>query len=203
MQKEKANQTTSASSEVDPLKDLTVDILAEAQKRNIQNILCKIASGTPLSSTETKTLESLQKRVKERDAMPTTPVLIKVVEDQSRADPIPDQGKHPIPDQGKPRAPAHLDAYGREIWYDYCNQTTDFRTLEIYASSYSRWIGAKADIKVNGLSLLITNERGQNTAKANPACAVEAAAARIMMACSNKLGLKSEQIKTDAFSEFD
>jgi P27 family predicted phage terminase small subunit len=187
--------TDSASSEVDPLRDLTVDILAEAQKRNINNILCKIASGTPLSSTETKTIEALQKRVKERDALPVAPVLIKVVEDQNHADSIPDQGNHP--------APAHLDAYGREIWYDYCNQTTDFRTLEIYASSYSRWLGAKADIKVNGLSLLITNERGQNTAKANPACAVESAAARIMMACSNKLGLKSEQTKTDAFSEFD
>ncbi|MDA0812887.1 MAG: P27 family phage terminase small subunit [Verrucomicrobia bacterium] len=109
----------------------------------------------------------------------------------------------PEPPTPTPTPPEYLGPEGRKLWEKHVENTSDLETLELYCASYQRWITAGADVQENGMTLILTNERGQQTAKANPACAVEAAQARIMMSCQRKLGSVLHPKLLDAFSEFD
>jgi P27 family predicted phage terminase small subunit len=99
--------------------------------------------------------------------------------------------------------PPTLNEHGRKAWLKWCSQAADYDMLENYCIAYQTMISASQSIGTDGIMVEFRSPIGHLTKKKNPACDVLAAAQRTLIACSNKLGLKSEQTKTDAFSEFD
>jgi P27 family predicted phage terminase small subunit len=108
--------------------------------------------------------------------------------------------KPPLIDDG---IPPTLNEHGRKAWLKWCSQAADYDMLENYCIAYQTMISASQSIGTDGIMVEFRSPIGHLTKKKNPACDVLAAAQRTLIACSNKLGLKSEQTKTDAFSEFD
>ena len=100
-------------------------------------------------------------------------------------------------------APMSLNDHGVRIWEKWKSQVSDYDILENYCIAYQTMIKASDSVNRDGILISMISDRGHEQSKKNPACDVMATAQRTMIACSNKLGLKSEQIKTDAFSEFD
>ena len=88
--------------------------------------------------------------------------------------------------------PSHLGRQGRVIWRRFVDGTNDRLTLEVLASTYERWLAAKADIEKNGCTLV-----GGTGPKTNPAVLVEEKSARIILSCQKKLGIDSIEDEPD------
>ena len=98
----------------------------------------------------------------------------------------------PTPPEGMPQPPSHLDNLARAEWVSICEllasmgigSKADAPALVLYCTTYSKWLRARSAIVKHGLTVA-----SKNGIRANPAVAMELAAARLMKDLLVEFGL--------------